>query len=463
MRFPMIRAWRPSCARLRLTSVVAAVLATLSAVQPAAAQSVVQPLPDPAVQELAEATEALERSPQSLDALLAAAAASLKLADHDGALDYLTRAEAVSPSDGRVKAGFASLMLRHNHPVEGLQLFAEAEQLGAPMANYASELGLARDLVGDNAGAQRYYWEALAQSGDDEVRRRLALSLAIAGNRDGSEGTLLPMTQRGDLAAYRARAFALAILGEPDEAVAIAEAMLPPRLSSRLAPYLRYMPRLTRAQQAAAVHLGHFPRSDEIGRDDPAIVALAGGAPVAALPQRQGSDARLVPSGPPMGGAAASSAVGAEGAPARVADLPPPDGRLETVPRLSEAFIDFEPSARVAPSAAPGAVDIAAFEPPREARSPTPAEAHPARHWVQIATGRDRAALGFDWRRIRREAGGLLDEGEPHLAAWGSNNRLLVGPFEAGEAQRLVTALKGVGVDTFRFSSSAGQEVRPLY
>ncbi len=75
--------------------------------------------------------------------------------------------------------------------------------------------------------------------------------------------------------------------------------MLPERLSSRLAPYLRYMPRLTRAQQAAAANLGVFPRAAEIGRDDPALAAYA--APAAAAPPPGAADLRLVPSGQPLG------------------------------------------------------------------------------------------------------------------------------------------------------------------
>src|SRR5690606_24671301 len=107
----------------------------------------------------------------------------------------------------------------------------------------------------------REYRLALSLGESAVVSRRLAISQAIAGDQRASEATLLPMLQRSDLAAYRARAFALAILGKAEEAVSIAETMLPERLSSRMAPYLRYMPHLTRPQQAAAANLGAFPRA----------------------------------------------------------------------------------------------------------------------------------------------------------------------------------------------------------
>src|SRR5205085_5995291 len=128
---------------------------------------------------------------------------------------------------------------------------------------------------GDNARAQRDYYVVLAAGPDPVVSRRLALSQAMAGDVRGAEQTLLPLLQKQDLAAYRTRAFALAIAGRGEEAVQIAETMLPATLSGRMSPYLRYMPRLTRAQQAAAANLGAFPAAGEIGRDDPALAAYA--------------------------------------------------------------------------------------------------------------------------------------------------------------------------------------------
>jgi hypothetical protein len=117
--------------------------------------------------------------------------------------------------------------------------------------------------------------------------------------RDPVAPTLLPLLQRQDLSAYRTRAFALAILGKGEEAVSIAEKLLPANLSNRMAPYLRYMPRLTRAQQAAAANLGEFPPASEIGRDSPQIAALSAQNPVRIADA--GPDSRLVPAGQPLG------------------------------------------------------------------------------------------------------------------------------------------------------------------
>jgi hypothetical protein len=134
---------------------------------------------------------------------------------------------------------------------------------------------------------------------------------------------------------------------------------------------------------------------------------------------------------------------------------------------LSVAFADFSLPAR--PTVAEGAVDITLITPRREAppaparAAPPPRPVIPSRHWVQVATGRNTNALEFDWRRIKREAGGLLDRPTPHVASWGQTNRLVAGPFaSAREADQLVARLKEKEVDSFRFTSAQGEEVKPL-
>lgn len=489
--------------------------AALCLAAPVFAQAVVQPLPPPESAQLNEALRTLSRDPQSLPALLSAGQASLALDDPETALGFFHRAQAIAPQDGKVKAGLAGVLVRRQQPIEALQLYAEAEQTGVAMAPFAAERGLAYDLVGDNARAQDEYRRALTLGDDANVLRRLALSQAISGDQRGSEATLLPLLERTDLASYRTRAFALAVLGKSDEAVSIAETMLPARISGRLAPYLRYMPRLTRAQQAAAGNLGAFPSAGDIGRDAPAILAY--GSPAAAPVPIRTADARLAPSGAPLGQAATPTpgpaptpalvandarrtpqaatpapatvvlAAATPAAPPVTAAAPPaalvpqptfaaartPDVPAAAPPRagLADAFAEFRrPAATpavVVPAA--GSVDITTIQPRRD---PPPVVAKPAppkpppvpsRHWVQIATGRDTGALAFDWRRLKREAGGLLDRSTPSTARWGQTNRLVVGPFPTTRAaDDLIKKLKDKELDSFRFTSDTGEEVKPL-
>jgi len=296
-----------------------ALMAVSLAGQPVLAQAVVQPLPDPAAAELSEAMQRLARDPQSLAALLDAGQASLALNNVDAAEGFFQRAQALAPADGRVLAGLGAIALARRDAPAALTLFDRAQRTGQSMTAYAAQRALAYDLVGMNALAQRLYQEALAQGHDEEILRRLALSYAIAGNAAESEATLLPLLQAQDLAAFRTRAFALAISGKPEEAVTIAETRLPARIALRLAPYLQYMPRLTRAQQAAAANFGVFPATADIGRDGPEIAAFSGTVPSTTPPQAS-ADARLIPGGAAFGPAGAELA-SAAGAP--VAELPP--------------------------------------------------------------------------------------------------------------------------------------------
>ena len=285
----------------------------------------------------------------------------------------------------------------------------------------------------------------------------------------------------------------------------------------RLAPYLRYMPRLTRAQQAAAANLGRFPTAAQIGRDDPRLAAL--GNPPAAPAPAATADARLIPDGPALGTAPsgelpalaeATPPVAAPAAaplpealavappepeqpapvvvaalatplpdPPRAAPEPAPEPAPAPAPEpapmgLAEAFADLlREEAGPIPPLTIGAVDITSFDPPRERAAPPPPPPrppappppppHPARHWVQLATGSDLAAFRYDWRRLAREADGLLDQRDAFHARWGQTRRLLTGPFpSASAANAFVTRLGEAGVNAFRFSSTPGEEVLPL-
>ena len=644
-------------------------LAGLSA-SPLAAQgrAVVQPLPPAASAELNRALRRLDSNPRDVDALILAGKASLELGDIDAAIGFFGRAEELSPDNARVKAGTAAAYVRVQRPVEALRLFEEAERARVSPASVAGDKGLAHDLVGNNREAQLAYRRSISYEENAEIRRRMALSYAIAGDREAFESTLLPLLEQRDFGAYRTRSFGLAILGQPDEAVAIADAVMPKDMAERVEPYLRYMRRLTPAQQAAAANLGIFPRAAAIGRDDPRIVAAreAGSAPALA-----GVDTGLAPSGRPLGqsgaqqGAAAANSQNPDEdgndtrltraqrqallaqrrqrgrlpsradrqvrvaqpvagqpaqAPVAVAEAPaaatptpapapaptpaptpvstpaqasassaqrgelpalaqaelPPVGQpaattpsqparvpeaapvqlaqaaatppaaqstapvtptrednlpqaiaevdvapsqaasasapvtvaslqtatpapgfdlgqipaeAETSPAatqiaaetpapqpaasVSDAFADLmalPSTAEIAP--APDAVDITAIEIPREeeaepeAAAPEPEPARPvhaSRIWVQIATGRDRSALRFDWRRFSREAPDVLADKGPFVASWGETNRLLAGPFETrAAANTAVNALAEQGIGSFRFTSAAGQEIDRL-
>ena len=246
--------------------------------------AVVQPLPGQQSYQLNAALTRLAANPRDIGALIEAGNAALSLGDNEAALGFFGRADQLSPNDFRVKSALASALVKNEDPFGAIPLFDAAERAGAHDGSLAGDRGLAYDLVGDNPNAQRYYRQALATAPNDEIVRRLALSLAIAGDRKAAEATLLTQLRRNDPAAWRTRAMMLAILGDTEEAVKIATATMPRDLSDAMVPYLRYMGRLTPAQQAAAANFGHFPRAAQIGRDDPRVARYAALNPRRAVP-----------------------------------------------------------------------------------------------------------------------------------------------------------------------------------
>ena len=239
-------------------------------------QPVVQQLPtQSAGMKLNDALGQLARNPADVEALIAAGRASLDLGDVQAAIGFYQRADGLWPGSARVKAGLAGAYAQGDDPLTAIELFNQAEKLGPLDAERLADRGLAYDLVGDNQTAQQYYRRSLSLAPGDEAARRLGLSLAISGDRRGMETALAPLLQRQDKAAWRTRAFALAILGEAGEAESIARQTMPPDMASAMANYFRFMPKLTPAQQASAANLGHFPRTAEIGTDDPRFAQYA--------------------------------------------------------------------------------------------------------------------------------------------------------------------------------------------
>lgn len=223
---------------------------------PVTAQEIVQP-PTPHADELADQMRILGSDPKNLEALIAAGRLSARLGEPAAALQFFQRAEDVSPSDPRIIAGRASAYVVLGRPGEALRLFAEAEQKGVPVSDFAADRGLAYDLTGHPDYAQADYRLALSRGQDDEVVRRLALSLAISGERKDAEKLLDDMLRKQDRGAWRAQAFNLAINGDISGAEKIARTILP-NFGSNLKPFFKRLEDASRAEQAFAVHFGQL-------------------------------------------------------------------------------------------------------------------------------------------------------------------------------------------------------------
>ncbi len=468
-----------------------------SAAPNTASREVVQPLPSQDVQRLNRALKSLARRPRQLAALLEAADASFAVGDYDAAIGFYGRAADLAPNDARVKLGTARVYLRSGRPVAALPLFAAAQAAGAPAGAVLTDRGLALDMVGQQNAAQTAYARALElDPQNDEARRRLALSQAIGQDADGFQDTLSPLLEARDFAAFRVRAFGLAILGEADRANAIVDAVMPPDLAGRITPYLAFMPRLTPAQQAAAANLGIFPRAADIGREDPRIARFASeevldrplepageplGAPIEtvsqevtqAVPQAEAGTVAMaeVPANVEMEAASATGTTMSAALPViETSEVGEPgtttSAAARGAARVADVFADLDNGDLPVTAPSGEAVDIAAIEVPREAApvaAPPGEPENPRRVWVQVATGQDLTALTFDWRRLTRRAPQLLGDYEPHTVVWGQANRLLAGPLDSeADARALVNALSAQGIDTFPYTSPEGTEIQAL-
>lgn len=202
----------------------------------------------------------LASNPRDVEALIGAGEAAVDMDDTRAAAGFFSRADAIQPNNGRVKAGLGRVALKAQNPAEALRLFDQATRLGFGEATLLADRGLARDMTGDQAGAQRDYQAALKHAPEDpDLIYRYAASLGISGQVDGAEKVLQPLLYKSDRAAWRYRAFILAMNNKQADARKIASQTLPAQLAAALVPYMEKMPYLTPAQKAAAVHFGHFP------------------------------------------------------------------------------------------------------------------------------------------------------------------------------------------------------------
>jgi tetratricopeptide (TPR) repeat protein len=365
--------------------------AAASVSQPTTATPVVQPLPEHADphRALSLALARLARNPRDIEALQQAGDAALALGDIQAAIGFLSRADRLLPYNPRIMAGLASARLRGQDPVTAIALYEDAANSGALTGDQIADRGLAYDLVSDNITAQRYYREALAAGAGDEAARRLALSLAIMGDRRAVDVVLAPLLQKQDRAAWRIRAFAFAILGREEEAVAIANSTMPMELAAAMAPYLRYMRKLTPAQQAAAANLGWFPQASQIGQENPRIAEWIAnhGIKRSAIVDRP-----LVPVGEPLGGKVTKTADARKDR-----RKPKPQPEPETMPEAAPP--EPTPSRE---ASAPVPVELAAADaeapPVRKAQpAPKPVAAPPPPRVVGAAPA---AVAGFDLAKV---------------------------------------------------------------
>jgi hypothetical protein len=310
----------------------------------------------------------------------------------------------------------------NGEPQGAIPYFKRAQQLGLPVAAFACDRGLAYDLMGQQAQAQADYRAAMSGLDADEARRRLALSLAISGDRDGALQALAPLSAKGDAEVPRIRAFVLALTGDSNAAVMAINAVMPGS-AANVAPFLQRLPTLSAGQKAAAVNLGIFP--------DSGATAYAYATPSATLPS-----------------VVSTGSVSTD----RLSGV---DALLHGAPPAAQTV---QPSWQP-----PQTVQVAYARPPAPATVQRTDVAFVPKLWLQLASGTNVDELAIRFRRLKSKAPDVFDGIRPYVARGANGSRLLVGPFR-GESDAAIFAddLQTLGIDALKFTNSESDRIAPL-
>ena len=430
---PLMMASSKPTRRLR----VATLFLGFAGIVVAAAAAEAQPAPTAWAQHetpaaaLARHIRVLARSPKDFLALIGAGKAALALGDSQAAVGFFGRAEEVYPSSALPQAGLGAAMVSDGDAQGALPYFTRAQQLGASATIIGADRGLAYDLLGRHSEAQKDYRAALSGTDADEARRRLALSLAITGDKPGALSMLSPLMARRDPGAARCRALVLALTGDLQGARRSLDAAMPGS-SGSMSPFLAKLPSLRSDQKAAAVNLGIFPDSGQ-----PSYASAA--RPIAPPAYTRPPSRAVAPT------AHGTTVTGA---------MPTSSDRLASIEELLRA-----PVARPAPERP---VKVASITPRPRTRTTVVATNRP-RVWIQLASGPNANALPDQFRRIRSKSRDLFEGMSGYVAQSPDRSRLLIGPFKSvSDANIIVDDLESVRIDAFSWTSPPGQTIRKL-
>jgi hypothetical protein len=344
---------------------------------------------------------------------------ALELGDTQAAAGFFARADDVNPKSPLPQAGMGAVSVASGDAKAAMPYFTRAQQLGATQTMLGCDRGLAYDLLGQQAKAQADYRAALSSADADEARRRLALSLAISGDKNGALAVIAPLSARGDAAVPRVRAFILALTGDPAAAMTAIDSAMPGS-RSRVAPFLQRLPVLAAGGKAAAVNLGIFPDSSD--------TAFAYAQP-----------ARAVTSASPATETASTD-------------------RLPGIDALLQSSSPSTPTpATPQPQSRPQPVRVAYAAPPRSATMSQP------KIWLQLASGHNASALSNQFERLKSENRELFKDIPGYVAENSDKARLIIGPFKGpSDAEIFADDLHSIGVDAFRWSSSGTDRIVPV-
>jgi Flp pilus assembly protein TadD len=398
---------------------------------PVAAQGSYSPYNETAAAALARYVRALADNPKDFQSLIGAGRSALELGDAQAAAGFFARADEVDPRSPLPQAGMGAAQVVSGNAKGAMPYFTRAQQLGASPVTLSCDRGLAYDLLGQQTKAQADYRMALSGADADEARRRLALSLAISGDKAGALTALAPLSAKGDATTNRVRAFVLALTGDSGAAMKAIDAAMPGSWSS-VAPFLAKLPSLPSGQKAAAVNLGIFPDANQ-------AAAYAYAAPVRAAPTT----------------VAISESVSTD----RLSGI---DALLRQQSQAAAAPGWQQPAAQVQPQRALP-IQVAYSPPPRPATVQRTETVEPPKIWLQLASGQDTGALSSQFQKLKSKNRDLFEGIRASIAKGPDRERLVIGPFRGSSDARIFAEdLHTVGIDAFRWTNSASDRIVPI-
>ncbi len=292
--------------------------------------------------------------------------------------------------------------------------------------------GLAYDLLGQQSLAQADYRAALGGTDADEARRRLALSLAISGNRSSALDALAPLSTKGDSTAARVRAFVLALTGDSSDAMTAVDAAMPGSWS-RVAPFLQRLPTLPAGEKAAAVNLGIFPDSN-------------GSAVAYTLPAPTPSTVAMTET--------TTSGNSLDGIDALLRTPSPSAPTPQTASAPAIAQPQAEPQAR--------AVQVA-YSPPVVQSVVQRTEPAMRGIWLQLGSSRNATSLSNQFERLKSSYSDVFKGITAYVAQGADRSLLVIGPFRGtSDASIFAEDLHSIGVDATRWTNSDSDRIVPL-
>ena len=264
--------------------------------------------------------------------------------------------------------------------------------------------------------------------------------------------------------AWRARAFIYAMTGDVAGAERDALAVMQPDQAEAIRPYLARLATLKPGEKAAAVNFGRFPTA---GSPSQSQTQLASRAPQA---QRAAQPAVRAAQPVPQAGTSPSlpfdRTVTSNTDTAIAATAPQVMPAMPTRAELAaQARTDARAEARerAAAKAKADAVVAAKKKMEEEAEQARAEKRQPARQWVQVAGGANKADLPKAWAKLKAQWPSQLAGKTPWTMHYRFTNRLLIGPFPSDDAaQDWVSERRKEGFATFRVPTTSGTEVERL-